>query len=134
MRAKRISRDEPFQLIMECRRSGLSDYQGCEANGVLPRTFYMWVSRLRKAGYAIPDTAAGRKAVPVRQEVVKLPVGDSETTAGRMTGQNANSPTTTLQTTIEIDSGSMTIRIYNGADVKVIQSVLQLIGGNVHAW
>lgn len=62
MRAKRISRDEQFQLIMECRRSGLSDYQLCEANGVLPGTFYMWVIRLKKAGYAIPDTAAGTKS------------------------------------------------------------------------
>ncbi|RAZ81664.1 IS66 family insertion sequence hypothetical protein, partial [Klebsiella oxytoca] len=35
MRAKRINRDEQVKLIMECRRSGLSDYQWCEANGVL---------------------------------------------------------------------------------------------------
>ena len=42
-----------------------------------------------------------------------------------MIGQNASSPTTTRQETMEIDSDS--ICIYNGADVKVMQSVLQLI-------
>ncbi len=78
MRAKRIGRDEQIRLIMECRGSGLSDYQWCEANGVLPGTFYMWISRLRKAGYTIPDPAKRQKAVPIIQDVVKLPVADSE--------------------------------------------------------
>lgn len=73
MRAKRIDRDEQVRLIMECRRSGLSDYQWCEANGVLPGTFYNWISRLRKSGYTIPDPAS-QPEPPVVQEVVKLPV------------------------------------------------------------
>lgn len=40
MRSKRISADEQFQLIMECRRSGLSDYQWCQMNDINPGTFY----------------------------------------------------------------------------------------------
>ena len=31
MKAKRVSREEQLKLIMECRSSGLSDYQWCEA-------------------------------------------------------------------------------------------------------
>ena len=30
MKAKRVSREEQLKLIMECRSSGLSDYQWCE--------------------------------------------------------------------------------------------------------
>ena len=54
MRAKRISSDEQFRLITECRQSGLSDYQWCQMHDVNPGTFYNWISRLRKRGYSIP--------------------------------------------------------------------------------
>ena len=30
MKAKRVNREEQLKLIMECRSSGLSDYQWCE--------------------------------------------------------------------------------------------------------
>lgn len=50
MRSKRLSNDEAFRLIMECRRSGLPDYQWCQMNDINPATFYNWVSRLRKGG------------------------------------------------------------------------------------
>ena len=35
MKAKRVSREEQLKLIMECRSSGLSDYQWCEAQSML---------------------------------------------------------------------------------------------------
>ncbi len=44
MRAKRINREEQIRLIMECRSSGLSDYQWRETNGVLPGTLYNWIT------------------------------------------------------------------------------------------
>ena len=50
MKAKRVNREEQLKLIMECRSSGLSDYQWCEAHGIHAGTFYNWVSKLRKAG------------------------------------------------------------------------------------
>ena len=134
MRAKRVSRDEQFNLIMECRGSGLSDYQWCMANDILPGTFYMWISRLRKAGYTIPDSTARQKAIPVIQEVVKLPVVDSETEEDMIVMQNANDPTTAPRAAVEIELDGMTIRIHNKADAEVIQSVLQIVGGSTHAW
>ena len=45
MKAKRVSREEQLKLIMECRSSGLSDYQWCEAHGIHAGTFYNWVSK-----------------------------------------------------------------------------------------
>lgn len=39
MKAKRVSREEQLKLIMECRSSGLSDYQWCEAHGIHAGTF-----------------------------------------------------------------------------------------------
>ena len=45
---KRVCKEDQIKLIMECRQSGLSDYQWCEQNGIHPGTFYNWVSKLKK--------------------------------------------------------------------------------------
>lgn len=50
MRAKRLSPDEQFRLVTECRQSGLSDAQWCIKNGISPSSFYNWTSRLRQRG------------------------------------------------------------------------------------
>ena len=48
MNTQRRTADEQYQLIMECRNSGLSDYQWCTEHDINPGTFYNWVKRLRK--------------------------------------------------------------------------------------
>ena len=44
----RVPADKQYQPIMECRSSGLTDFQWCKEHGIHPGTFYNWVSRLRK--------------------------------------------------------------------------------------
>lgn len=46
--SNRVCKSDQIKLIMECRQSGLSDYQWCEQNSINPSTFYNWVSKLRK--------------------------------------------------------------------------------------
>ena len=72
-----VRKPEQIKLIMECRQSGLSDYQWCRKQGINPGTFYNWVSKLRKAGYTVPDPAGKVSAAPVMQEVVKLDLAES---------------------------------------------------------
>lgn len=57
---------------MECRHSGLSDYQWCEQNGIHPGNLYNWVSKLRKSGYSFPETEVKTSAMPTIQEVVNV--------------------------------------------------------------
>lgn len=40
MRAPRVPVEEQYHLIMECRKSGLSDHQWCLNNDINPGTFY----------------------------------------------------------------------------------------------
>ncbi len=47
MANKRLDYDKIYELVMQCRRSGLSDRQWCLDNDIVPRTFYCWVRRLR---------------------------------------------------------------------------------------
>ena len=60
MRSPRRSANEQYELIMECRSSGLSDQQWCLQHDINPGTFYNWVKRLKdKKCYDIPP-ATGR--------------------------------------------------------------------------
>lgn len=62
MNSKGVRKPEQIQLIIKCRRSGLSDYQWCQNHEINPGTFYNWVSKLRKAGYELPDSESRTSA------------------------------------------------------------------------
>ena len=131
-----VRKPEQIKLIMECRQSGLSDYQWCRKQGIHPRTFYNWVSKLRKAGYTIPDSESKSCALPVTQEVVKLDLTEHEIPAPAMAGQNTNLPSPAAVSAIaaEMECGNIRVRIFNGADPAVVQNTLHCIGGMAHAW
>jgi len=59
---------------MECRSSGLTDFQWCKEHGSHPGTFYNWVSRLRKkACREIPESISNVEPAPSpAQDVVRL--------------------------------------------------------------
>lgn len=132
MKSKSKNKDEQLRLVMECRTSGLSDYQWCRQNDILPGTFYNWIKRLRKAGYTVPDRT---DAIADIQEVVKLDVVDCENTSAPVDGQNAcilalpeNS-----HVAAQVECGSVKISIFNGADPAVTQALLQAVGGIAYA-
>lgn len=73
MRAPRVPVEEQYRLIMECRKSGLSDHQWCLNNDINPGTFYNWVKRLRKNGCGdIPEKNQLSTYEHSHQEVVKI--------------------------------------------------------------
>ena len=131
-----VRKPEQIRLITECRRSGLSDYQWCREQGINPGTFYNWVSKLRKAGYTIPDSENQVCGTPVRQEVVRLDLVTHEMSTPDMLEQNTSHPASASIPCIavEIECGNIKIRLFNGADDLVIQNALKCIGGMSHAW
>ena len=136
MNPKRVRKAEQVELIMECRCSGLSDYQWCQSRGIHPGTFYNWVSKLRKAGYQIPDSKSKTAALPVKQEVVKLEMVESTVSTPVKMEQNV-SPVldpTFPGIAAEIECGAFKVRFYQGADAASIQSILHCIGGMSHDW
>lgn len=74
MANKRLDYDKIYELVMQCRQSGLSDRQWCLDNNIVPSTFYYWIRKLQqRACYDLPETASRRENVPVvaaRQDVV----------------------------------------------------------------
>ena len=130
-----VRKPEQIKLIMECRQSGLSDYQWCQKQGINPGTFYNWVSKLRKAGYMIPDSAGKVSGVPVVQEVVKLDLVERGTSVPAMMEQSTSPPALSGVPCIaaEIECRNIRVRIFNGADANVVQNTFQCIGGMPHA-
>lgn len=127
----RICKEDQIRLIMECRQSGLSDYQWCERNGIHPGNFYNWVSKLRKSGYSFPESEAKTNAVAMKQEVVKVNL-IQELEPSHEVEQNVSQSSSTVAA--ELMLGNITLRLYNGADEMVIQNTLRCIGGLNHAW
>lgn len=74
MANKRLDYDKIYELVMQCRQSGLSDRQWCLDNNIVPSTFYYWIRKLRqRACYTLPETASRKESVSVasaRQDVV----------------------------------------------------------------
>ena len=133
--SKRVCKDDQIRLIMECRKSGLSDYQWCKQNGIHPGNFYNWVSKLRKQGYSFPDSEAKSNAVPNIQEVVKVDLIQPQDSSLKVEHnvsliEQTDPPTVAAELLV----GGATLRLFNGADEKLIQSTLRCLGGMNHAW
>lgn len=74
MRTKRRMEQEQYDMIMECRQSGLSDHQCCLEHDINPGTFYNWVHRFRKQVCEFPAPAGKDRFQAVHQEVVKMEI------------------------------------------------------------
>lgn len=134
----RVPADQQYQLIMECRSSGLTDYQWCKEHGIHPGTFYNWVSRLRKkACYDIPDPVSREYiSPPAVQEVVRLDLGPkTDSNPGSVlsagTIQEIPEQQAPLAAVIEISLGRATIRIANGTEPAMLDRILSLVKGSV---
>lgn len=133
MKAQRRSAEEQYQLIMECRNSGLSDYQWCMEHNINPGTFYNWVKRLRqKACYDIPP-ANGResyKAAP-KQEVVKLEVIPDIPAVLDPGPLEMLHTDQSFPSSIEIRSGSLSVRLTNDVDPRLLSQIMRCMTGNI---
>ena len=120
MRSPRVPVEEQYRLIMECRKSGLSDYQWCLNNDINPGTFYNWVSRLRKNNSKdIPDKNSLSPYEPANQEVVKIEMNSLSTS-------NAIDKSTDALA-MELVIGNMGLRIPNGTDPLLLAKIIQIL-------
>lgn len=75
MCAPRKTVSEQYQIILDCRKSGMSEAKWCRERGINPRTFYTWVYRLRgKAEFPIPAFEREIGSQKSSNEIVRLNV------------------------------------------------------------
>lgn len=131
MNTQRHTAEEQYQLIMECRSSGLSDYQWCMEHDINPGTFYNWVSRLRKkACYEIPPATCRDHYKPVpKHDVVKLEVisGVPDTVFPDIEKHSPVNPE--IRPSIEIQAGIASIKISNDVDPNLLSQVIRSVTG-----
>ena len=120
MRSPRVPAEEQYRLIMECRKSGLSDHQWCLNNDINPGTFYNWVRRLRKSNSVdIPDKNPVSAYVPADQEVVKIEMNS-------LSASNAIDKSTDASV-MELVIGSTGLRIPNGTDPMLLAKTIRIL-------
>lgn len=133
MNSKRFSADEQFQLIMECRQSGLTDYQWCKMRNLNPSTFYNWVSRLRKREVSIPDSTEKTNNISSSiQQVVKVELLPDSNSIPMKVEQNTRFATNLSSeepAAVEILIGNATIRFFNNTDKSLLETTLKCFGG-----
>lgn len=129
MRAKRVAAAEQYRLIMECRASGLTDYQWCMEHDIKPGTFYNWVKRLRQKG-CVMDQSGEMNSNPVKQEVVKLDF--SKQGVEVLSPSDISEPETaglTVSETpvLELSIADTAVRIPQGTDGAFLRQVLCIV-------
>ena len=129
MRAKPVPADEQYRLIMECRSSGLTDYQWCLEHDIKPGTFYNWVRRLRQQECVnIPSTVSGRR--PSKQEIVKIDLKHpSDILEAETISESVPDSVSVLSEipVIELLLSGAAVRIPQGTDAGFLEQVLRIL-------
>lgn len=117
------------QIILDARKSGLSDLQYCRNQGIPSSSFYSALKRLRKQACEIPDKAS---PVPVKQEVVQVNLDELSSTPAdpiRPAAGDAGNPaaTKTFEATIRITVGGSTLELTNDADLMIVGPLLKVL-------
>lgn len=134
MRAARRTAEEQYCLILECRRSGLSDYDWCRENGINPATFYTWITRLKKKGDVSVPPASSPSVCCHSQDIVKVDVLPEEVIPKPSDDKHAFLPDQEVQTSgsfIEIEVQGVTFRFSGAIDAVLYEKTLLMIGGRL---
>ncbi len=125
MRKPRIPAHEQYQLIMQCRQSGLSDHQWCLEHDIHPGTFYNWVRRLRQnPDLVIPERTEPQSGSAPRQEVVKVELTPSDPSPCQETyPRSFCEPSSGM----ELSFRGINLRIPNGTDPQLLGHLLSVL-------
>lgn len=129
MRAKRRTEQEQYDMIMECRQSGLSDHQWCLEHDINPGTFYNWVRRFRKQACEFPAPAGKDRFQAVHQKVVKMEIiPDHPSDFFEQPSMEDSVEITKPVAAMELQIGKAVLRISNQTDPRLLEQTLKLLG------
>ena len=129
MRAKRRTEQEQYDMIMECRQSGLSDHQWCLEHDINPGTFYNWIRRFRKQACEFPAPAGKDRFQAIHQEVVKMEIiPDHPSDLFKQSSMEDTAEITKPVAAMELQIGKAVLRISNQTDPRLLEQTLKLLG------
>ncbi len=119
------SLDEKFDMVMECRSSGLTDYSWCKQHGIPSSSFYYWIKQLKKSGADLPEPLdAGGYLLESKQDVVELEIVDDVPAPSKPNSfyqDESHAP-------IEISIGKAIIKISNDVNPALFAKLISSIG------
>lgn len=120
----KYTKQQKIDMIMQCRNSGLSDYQWCKKNGISSSSFYNWTQQLKRTGEILPGVASkdSYKAT-AKQDVVKLEIIDD------ISLPVVPDSTSEQSSPVEIIIGKATIRISNDTTPSLLTQLMTCLGG-----
>ena len=123
--------NEWFELIMECRKSGLSDTAWCQAKSIPVGTFYCAVNRLRKKNYALPKSNSVTNTtldLTAKQDVVQIDIEEKSSLTASKPAQQVAKTYLGNSHTIEINVHGIGISVSNEADPRLLKVILATLG------
>lgn len=122
----KLDLDKIFQLVMECRQSGLSDRQWCIEHDIHPSTFYSWVKKLRDyACYDVPKntfySSTHATTRIIKQDVVKIDMIPDEVTSSYSSSPAHNN------TPVIIQYQQANILIHDNFNPDTLKNVLTIL-------
>ena len=100
------------ELVMECRKSGLTDKEWCEQNGINLSSFYNAICKLRHKACDIPTRESA-------QPVMDLTVRKQDVVAIDIVQENPID--------IKLATKSGILRISNQTDLRLLDGILQIM-------
>lgn len=127
--SKRRTEQEQYDMIMECRQSGLSDHQWCLEHDINPGTFYNWVRRFRKQACEFPAPAGKDRFQAIHQEVVKMEIiPDHPSDLFEQSSMEDTAEITKPVAAMELQIGKAVLRISNQTDPRLLEQTLKMLG------
>ena len=122
------SDSEWYRIIMDCRKSGLSDAQYCNAHGISKSTLCCAIKRLRQKSFSIPEKSAEvdiHDLTLPKQDVVKVDIIPDIQPPRELIPEVA--PHIDNSHMIEISLGDVHISLCNGADPDLVARTLSAL-------
>ena len=119
--------EEWMKLVLECRKSGMSDRQWCNTNDISYYTFASAIKTLRRMNYEIPksrDLDIHDLTIP-KQDVVKVDIVNDIQPPAECIPEVA--PHIDNSHMIEISLGDVHISLCNGADPDLVARTLSAL-------
>lgn len=120
--------EEWLVIINECRQSGLSDHEWCNANNIPPSSFYNAVKRLR-GSVSSTEISPKESETPYVQDVVQIEVENKPASPAAIIDPVRSSPSLSAKP-IELCINGVQLGIDNNADPHLLAEILRLIGGS----
>lgn len=120
--------EEWFEIISECRQSGLTDEQWCRENNICTSSFYRHLKILREAACDIPISSGKTKVF--KQEVIPVEITELADELSQTKGPANAFPADSediSETVIRIRSGEICIDVTNRVDISLASALLSAL-------